>query len=205
MSFVDTRFPERWALDAVRAIRWQNEIGATRNQRERRNTPFATARYSWDLSMAAHMSSQRAQFDNWFLAMWGQEHTFPFRDPADYTLAAQTIALGTGALKTFQIIKSHTIGATTYDRNITTPVTATVQVWINGALQSSGWTVSRTTGIITFASAPAEDAVIAAACQFDVPVRFNQDSLEWAIADKNTANGYIWTCPGLKLLEVVGE
>lgn len=205
MSFVDERFPEKWALDAVRSILWVNEIVATRNQRESRNSPFAFPRYEWDLSMAAKAGRARAEFDDWFLVMRGQEHTFPLRDPADYTVARQTIAAGDGATKTFQLVKTHAVGNATFAREILTPVTSSVHVWVNGIEQVSGWSVGRTTGIVTFDVAPAESAVIEAACTFDVRVRFNQVRLDWKIVEKNVAKGYLWVCPGLKLIEILGE
>jgi uncharacterized protein (TIGR02217 family) len=205
MSFIDERFPEKWALDAVRSILWVNEIVATRNQRESRNTPFAFPRYEWDLSMAAKVGRARAEFDDWFLVMRGQEHTFPLRDPADYTVPRQRIATGDGATKTFQLVKTHTVGATAFDREIQTPVTSSVRVWVNGVEQLSGWSVSRTTGIVTFTAAPADGAVIEATCAFDMRVRFNQAQLDWRIAEKNVSKGYLWVCPGLKLIEVIGE
>lgn len=205
MSFYDERFPEKWALDAVRSILWVNEIAATRNQREVRNSPFAFPRYEWDLSMAAKVGRARAEFDDWFLVMRGQENTFPLRDPADYTAARQQIATGDGATKAFQLVKTHTVGASSFARQILTPVTASVRVWVNGVEQMSGWSVSRTTGIVTFTIAPADGAVIEASYTFDVRVRFNQARLDWKIAEKNVSQGYIWVCPGLKLIEVIGE
>jgi uncharacterized protein (TIGR02217 family) len=205
VSFYDERFPEKWALDAVRSIRWINEIVAPRNQREVRNTPMATARYVWDLSMSAKTGGERMEFDGWFLAMNGQQHTFVYRDLADYQLDRQTIGTGTGAKLAFQLVKSYSAGLATYSRNITRPVTATVRVWVNGVELLSGWSVSRTTGIITFGSAPADGAVVAASCEFDVPVRFNQSSLDWQIAGKNPVRGLLWVCPGLSLIEVIGE
>lgn len=205
MSFIDERFPEKWALDAVRSILWANEIVATRNQRESRNSPFAFPRYEWDLSMSAKVGRARAEFDDWFLVMRGQENTFPLRDPADYTVERQAIGAGDGATKTFQLVKTHSVGNAAFAREILTPVTGSVHVWVNGIEQVSGWAVGRTTGIVTFDTAPAESAVIEAACMFDVRVRFNQPRLDWKIAEKNGSKGYLWVCPGLKLIEAFGE
>lgn len=205
MSFYDQRFPEKWALDAVRSIRWVNEIVAPRNQRESRNTPVSKARYVWDLSMSAKTGGERMEFDAWFLAMHGQEHTFAHKDPADYLLERQTIGAGTGAKLDFQLVKTYSVGLASYARDILRPVTATVRVWVNGIELVSGWLVSRTTGIITFNSAPADGAVVEASCTFDVPVRFNQAALDWQIAGKNPSRGYLWVCPGLSLIEVIGE
>lgn len=205
MSFVDVSFPWKWALDAERSIAWQTEIVATRNQREYRNSPFAAPRYSWDLSMNAKRGPERAEFDDWFLSMRGQERSFALRDPADHVMARQQIGTGDGSETEFQIVKTHTRGSASFARDIVLPVLATVSVWVNGVLQSAGVTVGRTTGIVTFGTAPAGSAVIEAACEFDVPVRFNQASLAWRIVDKNPTGGFLWICPGLALIEVIGE
>jgi uncharacterized protein (TIGR02217 family) len=41
-----------------------------------------------------------------------------------------------------------------------------------------GWAVDVTTGVVTFETAPEADVVITAGFQFDVPVRFDTDTLE---------------------------
>ena len=50
---------------------------------------------------------------------------------------------------------------------------------LNGVAQASGWTVDTTTGIVTFAAAPAAGAVVRAGFEFDVPARFDTDFLEY--------------------------
>lgn len=76
-----------------------------------------------------------------------------------------------------------------------------MRVWVNDVEQLSGWSVSRTTGRVTFTVAPADSAAVDASCTFDVRVRFNQARLDWRIAEKNVAKGFLWVCPGLKLIE----
>ena len=49
---------------------------------------------------------------------------------------------------------------------------------LNGTPQASGWSVSTTTGLITFTTAPAAGVAIAAGFEFDVPVRFDTDALD---------------------------
>lgn len=203
MSFVDVRFPDKWALDAVRSVRFLTEIVAPKNNRESRNNPQAEARYTWDLSMTAKLADERLEFDAWFLAMGGQLSSFAFRDPADSTMPRQAIGTGAGVQTQFQITKTYAVGAATYARQIRRPVTSSVRVWVAGAEVVSGWTVSRTTGIVEFSAAPT--GAVEVACTFDVPVRFNQSSLDWQIAGKNPTRGYLWVCPALALIEVIGE
>jgi uncharacterized protein (TIGR02217 family) len=44
-------------------------------------------------------------------------------------------------------------------------------------VQGSGFTVDLTTGIVTFSSAPGAGVVVSADCDFDVPARFDTDTL----------------------------
>ena len=66
-------------------------------------------------------------------------------------------------------------------RTITKPVAGTVKVYLNGTLQPSGWSIDTSTGLVTFVSAPAAGAVITADFEFDVPVRFDTDRLEFRL------------------------
>lgn len=204
MSFIDQRLPEKYALQAVASDDWMVEIVETMNRREKRNLPAADPRRAWDLSVNAKLSAERAELHQWFMAMRGPFHAFAFRDPADYVMGRQSVAsLGDSPDVTYQLAKAYTIGAETYRRTITKPVTSSVQVWVGGVLQASGWSVSRTTGIITFDDAPG--ASVEASCEFDVPVRFAQARLSWNRVDRNVARGDLWMCEELSLIEVLGE
>lgn len=205
MSFIDQRFPEKYAYGAVASDDWMVEIVETLNRREQRNAPFADPRRSWDLSTTGRIQSERDGLHKWFLAMRGPFHAFAFRDFADYRLAREQVATGDGSTAEFQISKGYNVGSATYRRQITKPVLDTVSVWVNGALQVSGYTVSRLTGAITFAAPPGEGASIEVACEFDVPVRFAQGRLSWAAVNRNDAEGLVYVCSELSLIEVLGE
>ena len=58
-----------------------------------------------------------------------------------------------------------------------------MQVAISGELQVLGadYEVDFETGLITFASPPADGAVVTAGFEFDVPVRFDTDRIESSI------------------------
>ena len=72
-----------------------------------------------------------------------------------------------------------------------------MRVALAGVEQSSGWSVDTTTGLVTFASAPAPGTAITAGFEFDVPVRFDTDSL-----CINLANFAAGELPSLPLVEV---
>ena len=75
-------------------------------------------------------------------------------------------------------MKHYASGSQTWTRTITRPVAGSVKVRRNATEATTGWTVDTTTGIITFAAAPANGVVIRAGFEFDVPVRFDSDLLD---------------------------
>ena len=60
-------------------------------------------------------------------------------------------------------------------RVITKPVTGTVVVAVNGTPKTSGWSVSSTTGVITFSPAINPADVVTAGFEFDTPMRFDSE------------------------------
>jgi uncharacterized protein (TIGR02217 family) len=53
-----------------------------------------------------------------------------------------------------------------------------VRIALDGVEQPSGWSVNTTTGIVTFGSAPGAGVAVTAGFEFDVPVRFDTDTLD---------------------------
>ena len=83
-------------------------------------------------------------------------------------------------------------------RPIRKPVPGSVIVARDGVLQTTGWSVDTTTGVVTFATPPAEGQILTAGFLFDVPVRFDTDRL--AITSHDDAQG---SAP-IPLIEVRG-
>ena len=83
-----------------------------------------------------------------------------------------------GSATLFQLTKSYTSGAQSWTRVISKPVAGTATIALNGTPQASGWSVSTTTGLITFTTAPTAGVAITAGFEFDVPVRFDTDALD---------------------------
>jgi uncharacterized protein (TIGR02217 family) len=127
--------------------------------------------------------------------MRGPHHTFPWRDPLDKAsidlkiadepdaqLTArisetdQVIGTGDGFTDAFQLVKTYTVDAESYQRQITLPVLSSIKVSNNGVLvSSSAYTVSRPGGVVTFNTPPLAGHAIKAGYLFDVPVRFESD------------------------------
>jgi uncharacterized protein (TIGR02217 family) len=78
----------------------------------------------------------------------------------------------------YQLQKKYGAGGTPLDiglpvRTITKPVAGSVLVAVDGAPQASGWSVDTTTGLVTFATPPASNAVVTGGFLFDIPCRFS--------------------------------
>lgn len=123
---------------------------------------------------------------HFFEARRGRLRGFRLRDPFDcqscpvrqaITPQDQVIGEGDGVETEFALKKTYVNGGRTVVRPITKPVAGTVRPAIGAVEQTSGFTVDTTTGIITFAVAPADGAVIRAGFEFHVPVRFDTDAL----------------------------
>ena len=90
----------------------------------------------------------------------------------------QPVGTGNGAATQFQLTKRYISGAQSWTRTITKPVAGTVSIALNGTPQASGWSVSTSTGLITFTTAPTAGVAVTAGFEFDVPVRFDTDALD---------------------------
>ena len=75
--------------------------------------------------------------------------------------------------------KSYTIGAQTVLRLIAKPLATGISVFVNGG--AATYTYDSTTGLVTFSSPPATGQVITWTGQFDTPVRFGADVLDYAL------------------------
>jgi uncharacterized protein (TIGR02217 family) len=194
MSFDETRLPLRVGFGSSGGPQFSTEIITIDGGFERRNQNWAAARRRYDAATGLRTAADIATLVAFFHARAGRARGFRLKDWADFTSAAdnigattatdQTIGTGTGTLTTFQLTKTYTSGGT-HVRTIGKPVAGTVKVSINNITQLTGWSVNTATGIITFGTAPANGAIIKAGFEFDVPVRFDTDTL--AISSENLA------------------
>ena len=89
----------------------------------------------------------------------------------------QLLGTGDDAQTQFQLVKRYPSGSVIELRTITKPVAGTGKVYLNGALQLSGWFVDTRTELVTFGMQPALGVEVTADFTFDVPVRFDTDHI----------------------------
>ena len=187
MAFHEVRFPDNISRGARGGPERRTQIVELASGAEERNASWANSRRRYDVAYGIRRADDLAAVVAFFEARNGRLHGFRFKDWADFKscLPSQTpgpgdqpIGTGNGAATLFQLTKRYTSGAQSWTRAITKPVAGTVTIALNGTPQASGWSVSTTSGLITFTTAPAAGVAITAGFEFDVPVRFDTDSLD---------------------------
>lgn len=188
MSFDEVRLPLRVAYGAKGGPRFLTEVVTVQGGYERRNQCWSQARRRFDARTGLVGPTDAQVLLGFFLARGGRARGFRLTDWADCTSAAngtatpdwtdQTIGTGDGVTTQFQLVKAYGSGTTAYIRAIRKPVAGSVRVGIDETELASGWSVEETTGVVTFAQAPAAGVAVKAGFRFDVPVRFDTDSLQ---------------------------
>lgn len=176
-SFHEVQFPPKIAYGASGGPEFSTSIATTFGGFEQRNINWQKSRGRWDVSTGLKNQADMDALQAFFRARFGKAYGFRFKDWADYIAVGQNIGTGNGVITTFQLTKIYSSGGYTYLREIKKPVNGTVKIYLNSILQSSGYTLDFTTGIVTFTVAPSAGVVVSADCEFDVPVRFDTDAI----------------------------
>lgn len=177
MSFVETQFPNDISYGSSGGPEYATDIVITHGGFEQRNINWSQARARYNVAQGVKTRTQLEALIAFFRARKGRAIGFRFKDWTDHQATAQIIGSGDGVNAQFQLIKHYTSGGTQEYRAITKPVNGTVCIYKDGVLQTSGVTVNHTTGLVVFATPPAEGTTITADFEFDVPVRFDTDRL----------------------------
>lgn len=205
-GFHEVRFPEAISFGSSGGPRFATTVVETISGHEQRNADWQQARAVYDVGTGLKTESDLFALLAFFRARQGRAYGFRFKDWSDFrsadpgvapTPTDQAIGVGDGATTAFQLTKRYVSGATVFDRVIRKPVAGTVRVALNGVEAVSGWSVDAATGVITFTTPPAVGVAVTAGFEFDVPVRFRDDSL--AISLETFAAG---DAPSVGLIEV---
>lgn len=184
MAFHDEQFPPVIAQGAQAIAGFSTGIVTSSGGHEQRLGNWATPRRRWNVGTGLRRRDDVDTLRAFFIARAGRLHAFRFKDWADYAVARQAIGTTDGGDATFPIVKTYTSGPTSVNRSITRPVSGTVQVWVNTVSIALGagagqFTVNLGTGVITLGAtlAATTGQVVEAACEFDVPARFDSDDI----------------------------
>jgi uncharacterized protein (TIGR02217 family) len=218
-SFIEARFPTELSFRAMGGPGFSTEVKEGFSGCEQRNRNWAKSRSKWTVGLQtpAEFAGNRQEFadalEAFFLAIAiGKGNGFRFKDHKDYKATAQVLAPVPGSTTQYQLAKTYTVGGRSYVRPVKKPVTpaavdyqgnalaSTVKIYLNGILQSSGYTVDATTGIVTFSSAPS--AAVTADFEFDHPVRLDVDEFAADIQEGALSQGPLLGWSSVQLVEV---
>lgn len=185
MAFLDVDFPRGIARGSQRMMERRVDIVSLGSGYEETNARWADSRRSWQTGLGVRSADDLAAVTALFEEAGGPEHSFRFRDWADYqsclpsvtpSATDQVIGTGDGVMLAFQLVKTYGV-LNTYSRAITLPLSGSVRVAVDGSEQAAGWSVDPFSGIVAFTVPPAVGEVVTAGFEFDVPVRFGSNTL----------------------------
>ncbi|MDJ1007526.1 MAG: DUF2460 domain-containing protein [Paracoccaceae bacterium] len=208
MSFHEVRFPANLSFGSVGGPERRTEVVTLANGYEERNTPWAHSRRRYDAGLGMRSLDDIETLIAFFEARRGRLHGFRWKDWADYKSAPssvetdfedQVIGIGDGATRVFQIVKTYRSGSADYVRPVAKPVLGTISVGIQGDRQTETihYEVDTTTGLIAFDTAPDQGVQVTAGFEFDVPVRFDTDTIQTSVASFRAGD-----VPSVPVLEV---
>lgn len=213
MAFHEVQFPPTISYGSAGGPGFSTVIVETDSGSEQRVARWQTPRRRYDAAYGVKKLEDIHAVQAFYIARKGPAYGFRFKDWLDFTSAAdgqaaptagdQILGVGDGTTQSFQLRKQYVSGATTSYRAITKPVSGTVLAALDGT-PTSLFAVDTTSGIITFTTAPGSGVVVTAGCEFDVPVRFGDEtdqSLAAAITDFN--NGEIHSITMVEILDGV--
>ncbi|MBV6658319.1 MAG: DUF2460 domain-containing protein [Devosiaceae bacterium] len=180
-AFHDVNFPVPVARGSRVTARRQTEIVTLGSGHEERSTRWRHAKRTYDAGGGVRSVADLYAVMSFFEARLGQLHAFRFRDPLDHasgqpgaapTATDQPLGTGDGVTTTFSLAKWY--GAT--DRAIKLPVQGSVLVAIDGS-PTTDFSLS-SVGQVVFDNPPASGSALTVGYLFDVPARFDTDTLD---------------------------
>lgn len=193
MSFHEVRFPADLSLGSIGGPERRTEIVTLANGFEERNTPWAHSRRRYDAGAGMRSLDDIATLVAFFEARRGMLHGFRWKDWADFKSCApsaepgfrdQRIGTGDGEARTFRLSKTYESGGANYSRPVLKPVAGTVLAGVAADELVAGvhFEVDSASGLITFADPPGPGEEVTAGFEFDVPVRFDTDTIRTSVA-----------------------
>lgn len=229
MTFRDFQLPEEIERGALGGPRFKTTVLPLDSGFEKRNIDWSVTRGEWDVGYGLLLKFQAdptsVVFDldtimNMFYGVQGRADSFRFKDWADFEIALesgteldpQLIGLGDDSTTVFQVFKRYTTtlasGILTYDRDVIKLLTGATDVFLDGVLQVSGFTIDVNLGTVTFTvppastggTGPSSEEIVAVRCrEYHNHVRFDTDKL-----DVNMEIFNVGSWPNIPIVELRG-
>lgn len=171
----NVRLPEDIERGAVGGPRFNTAVVTLDGGYEQTQQNWELPRRAWQIGYGVQSKADFEDVLAFFIARRGRARAFRFKDWSDYQITNQIIGTGDATTDQFQIFKLYDDSALPFERPITQIVTGTLTVTLDN-VPTTSYTLL-TGGIIDFLSPPASGKVIRVTCEFDVPVRFDNDQM----------------------------
>jgi uncharacterized protein (TIGR02217 family) len=196
-NFHNVNLPKYIEIFAVSTTEFSTFCAVTKSGREMRSSNSSQPKRSY-LLQNCHLSKVQFEgFNDFFYARNGKKFAFRLKDFCDSKVVKQLIGRGDDELTEFQLIKIYKDSIAPYTRKIINPTAETIQVYLGEELVVPG-AVDLKTGIVTLAEAVADEVEVFASFEFDVLVRFENDSYQYSFNEDGTIS-----LDNVKLIEVV--
>lgn len=193
MNFHEVTFPSNLSFGAIGGPERRTDVVTLANGFEERNTPWAHSRRRYDAGLGLRSLDDVALLVAFFEARQGQLYGFRWKDWSDYKSCLpsetvepgdQVIGTGDGTRREFALQKTYRSGEHSYARPICKPVAGSVVLSVDDTALHEGahFSLDATRGIVALFEPPNPGAEVRAGFEFDVPVRFDTESIRASVA-----------------------
>lgn len=188
-GFIEERFDPCPGYTFSSEPQFSTRIVALANGAEKRNGNWVRAKHAFKAPLFNVSQVTADSVRACFYAARGALYGFRFKDWADFTADRSVIGLAPAGSAPVQLAKQYVFGPDSYSRPIYKPVAGTVTVYQNTIAKAG--TLDSATGLFTPTTPWSAGATLTWSGEFDVPVRFETDTMPITIDNANR-EGYIY-------------
>lgn len=186
LNFAEVRLELGYHYGCVGGPEFKTDIIETGGGREQRNALWWQPLGRWQLGERALLDSdydgiyEVEYLKSFHSSTQGSLQGFRFKDWSDYYVENQYIATTDSATSMYQLYKTYTAGEAQYRRPITKPVEGTVKIYLDGN-EINYPLINYATGLMSFLVPPQSGQILTVDFEFDIPVQFEADKIEWTL------------------------
>ncbi len=208
----DTRLEIDESYGTVASYTYRTSIITLGDGTEQRNIEWRYPLGKFNLSKAHLCQDLLDYFLSFHSTMKGQKEVFRFRDYNDYETTGDPLYSGLnsytqgvlnpapdGSRKEFQLCKAYNLEGLNVFRIITRVDSVNCEVFINGNSQLV--TIYPSLGKVVFLTAPQTNDILTWEGIFDIPVRFEQDNINYRLIGNNQFENF-YSIEELSLIEI---
>lgn len=196
-NFHNINLPSFLEIFACGVSEFSTSYASTKSGREIRSSDNIIPRKKYILRNCRLSESQFELFNSFYVARAGRRYSFLLKDYFDYKVEKQLIAVGDGVTDQFQLRKTYFDSISSHVRSIKKPKQDTILIWVDQEQQNIK-ELDENLGKVTLGAPPPEHSQVIASFEFNVVVRFNNDSFEYSFNDDGTIS-----LDNIEMIEVI--